>query len=358
MNDTIEKNIWYEIKDYYSVYKDIKSQLIYGTVQKNVPLVTVAIPTYRRSNTLKEAIDSVLDQKDFTDYEIIVIDNDSEGDRDTDNLLSRYTKKYSNILYFRNEQNIGMAGNWNRGIELSRSKWVVLLHDDDLMKNTYLKTVYPILRKTKCSLAGIFSSPLYQLDENIEGEKKYTGKLTKAQRILSFVRRGRYMNIRKNDFFRFVNPSPVCPVLNRKWALKLGGYDCINQKPGIIDGKFHFSHTYHGKTIIIPQALAYKRVLDNDSLREEAVSSVITGVYRWGRLFQKEYSGLSYWWYGWILDVSIVYMAIGYRQKYNSKLNMKKLLRKLGVRKYLINMPESIIHIIKYSTLLDLMFRK
>jgi hypothetical protein len=110
---------------------------------------------------------------------------------------------------------------------------------------------------------------------------------------------------------------------------------------------------------MIPLCLAYKRVLDNDFLRPQAQENILMGVYELGRIFREEYKARRwYGLYGLLLDISIVYMALGIKQKYNSSYDTYSLLGRMGVRKWLIRLPVAAVHIIKYITLMDLFFRR
>ena len=57
------------------------------------------------------------------------------------------------LRYYKNVQNIGLFGNWNRCFQLACGKWVVLLHDDDLIFDDFLlKTVYYLNRIPDCTI--------------------------------------------------------------------------------------------------------------------------------------------------------------------------------------------------------------
>lgn len=95
------------------------------------PLVTVLITTYNRCNLLPRAIASVLEQ-DFTDFELIIIDDCSTDD--TRKVVEEFTD--SRIRYIRNEQNLG-AEHGDRihmrhvVYDLMRGQYFVYLCDDD-----------------------------------------------------------------------------------------------------------------------------------------------------------------------------------------------------------------------------------
>jgi glycosyltransferase involved in cell wall biosynthesis len=113
--------------------------------------ITVAIPTYNRSQYLKKAIKSVISQT-FEDFELIVIDNASSDN--TSEMVHSFSDP--RIKYFRNKYNIGMIKNWNRAIKLARGQYLLILGDDDKLKPNFLeKSVaihkrYPFLGFTFC----------------------------------------------------------------------------------------------------------------------------------------------------------------------------------------------------------------
>jgi len=89
--------------------------------------VSVIIPTYKRVEKLKRAIDSVLNQT-FTNWEIIVIDNHSSDG--TKELIDNYNNPKIKILFIKNNGNIAKSRNY--GIKKSKGKYLALLDSDDL----------------------------------------------------------------------------------------------------------------------------------------------------------------------------------------------------------------------------------
>lgn len=95
-------------------------------------LVSVIIPTCRRPDNLPRAIKSVINQT-YTNYEIIVIDDNglkTPIQKETEQLISEFNKN-NNFHYFPLESNMGAAYARNKGIELSKGKFVAFLDDDD-----------------------------------------------------------------------------------------------------------------------------------------------------------------------------------------------------------------------------------
>lgn len=126
-----------------SMMANISSIPVFESKLDFIPKVTIAIPTYKRANLLKEAIDSALSQQDYNNYDVIVVDNNPERYDETEQLLSSYNDQ--RLSYYKNEQNLGAFGNWNRLYILAKGEWIVMLHDDDLLYEDYLSTVFKII---------------------------------------------------------------------------------------------------------------------------------------------------------------------------------------------------------------------
>lgn len=108
------------------------------------PFFTVVIPTHNRSNLLKRAIESVLDQT-FEDFEIIIVDDHSTDD--TSSLMKSFSDP--RIQYVINHRKKGACGARNAGIFSARGKWVAFLDDDDVWLPDKLKYQYELIQNVE-----------------------------------------------------------------------------------------------------------------------------------------------------------------------------------------------------------------
>lgn len=124
------------------------AQLVWGVHRSPAPLVTIAIPAYRRADLLREALKSALDQRGFTDYQILIADDSAlpEGEVSEIEQLVRALAD-ERILYYRNRENLGLMDNWNMSYYLCQSPWVCSLHDDDLLPQNYLEKMAACVQK-------------------------------------------------------------------------------------------------------------------------------------------------------------------------------------------------------------------
>ncbi len=104
-------------------------------------MLTFAIPFYSDRAYLEAAIDSVVAQT-RSDWRVLVVDDHSPA-TDVEDLVRR--RGDSRMRYVRNPTNLGMAGNWNRCLELCETRYVTLLHADDELAPDYMATVLPLM---------------------------------------------------------------------------------------------------------------------------------------------------------------------------------------------------------------------
>lgn len=97
--------------------------------------ISIVIPTYNRIYELERAINSVLKQSKLFNYEIIVLHNGPSTQAKS--LIDSFNN--SLICYFENKSNIGMTENWNQSIKLAKGEYVIMLHDDDELLDSYFE---------------------------------------------------------------------------------------------------------------------------------------------------------------------------------------------------------------------------
>lgn len=95
------------------------------------PLFSVMIPTYQCTERFERALRSVLDQDPGPGrMQIAVVDDCSTGGVHEETVRRLAPTR---VAIHRQPVNLGLAGNWNTCIALSRGRWVHLLHQDDFV---------------------------------------------------------------------------------------------------------------------------------------------------------------------------------------------------------------------------------
>ncbi len=128
-----------------------------GVGRGEPPLLTIAIPTYRRPNTLAEAVQSALSQDVEHPFEVVVVDNDPESAGHEAPLAEVPAIFGANMRYLRNRQNLGMCGNSNRCVEVARGQWITILHDDDLVDPEFSRIILAELTADDARFDGLVS---------------------------------------------------------------------------------------------------------------------------------------------------------------------------------------------------------
>jgi len=93
------------------------------------PLFSVIVPTYNSEEKISNCIKSIIDQS-FTDFEILVIDGLSADD--TPAIVSAFNS--DKIKVFSGKDG-GVYDAMNKGIQLSKGKWLYFLGSDDALYN-------------------------------------------------------------------------------------------------------------------------------------------------------------------------------------------------------------------------------
>jgi len=113
------------------------------------PVTSVIISSHNGARTIRQAIDSALEQKDVPgDFEVIVVD-DASTDH-TAEILRSYGRTLTSIVQ---PTNCGVSATLNHGVRESRGKYVAFLHDDDYFRPDKLREAVFALNQVDAVLA-------------------------------------------------------------------------------------------------------------------------------------------------------------------------------------------------------------
>ena len=104
--------------------------------------VSVVMACYNEAPFLRRAIRSIL-QQDFKAFEFIIID---DGSSDSSwNIISEFAESDDRIVPIKNEENIGLSGSLNLGINLATSDLIARMDADDIALPNRLRLQYEFL---------------------------------------------------------------------------------------------------------------------------------------------------------------------------------------------------------------------
>lgn len=104
-------------------------------------MINVIIPAYNCYSTLGRTLSSLVAQTD-TNFEVIIIDDYST--EDIKSIVDDYTNKL-NIIYIRNEQNLGCGMTRQVGIDNATQKFITFLDSDDMFMPYTVETFNSII---------------------------------------------------------------------------------------------------------------------------------------------------------------------------------------------------------------------
>lgn len=105
------------------------------------PTVSVIIPAYKVAPFIRETLDSVFAQT-FTDFEAIVINDDSPDTPELEQALESYNGK---IIYLK-QPNRGAGAARNSGLRIARGEYVAFLDGDDVWLPEFLSEQLKLIR--------------------------------------------------------------------------------------------------------------------------------------------------------------------------------------------------------------------
>lgn len=232
------------------------------------PLITIAIPTYKRADLLKEAIDSALNQ-DYEDvYEVLVVDNNPEREDDTELLMRSYSG-LANVSFYKNSENVGMFGNWNRMLILAQGKWVVMLHDDDMLKPFFMKRVVSLLDDS----LGVVACRYQKLND---------GVLLKKKKWHVPFERMTFVDFAWGDCIG----APVGVVMHKEKAIALGGFNESFYPAS--DYQFFANMAMNHEILMINEYLSIYRMERNASTKIETLNGFMRMNYIFSRAIWKK----------------------------------------------------------------------
>lgn len=220
--------------------------------QKEMPLVSVAIPAYNNADTIEETILSVLHQT-YENLELIVVDDQSKDA--TYQVVQELQEKLkdSRLKLYRNEENLGMAGNWNQSLKLCQGDYLKLLCADDLIHETLLAREVELMEQNPQAL-------LVQTDTRfVDMNGKTTGFYTRYHKkgLVDGKKACRF-----SVFTRDQLGAPLANLIRRSAYEAAGGFD--PDFVYIIDYEFFMKICCMGQIYILHEPLNSFRIR-NDS---------------------------------------------------------------------------------------------
>ena len=177
--------------------------------------VSVIIPTYKRSDFLQRAIDSVLNQS-YDNIEIIVVDDNnpnSEYRFRTEEKMKKYVS-FNNIIYIKNKRNMGGALARNEGLIKSSGDYITFLDDDDVYLPDKINSQinYMLANKLDMSFTDV---RIHNMNDKLVDYREH-----------SYVKSLSNQELLKQHIMHHLTPTDTY-MFKRKSILDIGGFDDV-----------------------------------------------------------------------------------------------------------------------------------
>ena len=126
-----------------------------------MPDVSVIIINYKTPELLLQCIDSLYKYEDSSQFEIIVLDNDSQ-----DNSVSLVRKKYPDIILIEAPANFGFAKGNNIAVKASTSAYLFFLNSDTILTAPVLAQLIANLKSSPA--ASLVAPRLLNEDKSVQ----------------------------------------------------------------------------------------------------------------------------------------------------------------------------------------------
>jgi glycosyltransferase involved in cell wall biosynthesis len=104
--------------------------------------LSIAIPTYKRCNSVVSLVNSIIPQL-MNEDELVVIDDGSQDN------TSEIISKIERVRLISNSSNEGMLKTWNKCLTSTMHDWTCIIHDDDTIEPDALKTIRKVIALVK-----------------------------------------------------------------------------------------------------------------------------------------------------------------------------------------------------------------
>jgi glycosyltransferase involved in cell wall biosynthesis len=174
-------------------------------------LVSVCIPAYNNEKYIKDTIESILNQT-YQNIELVVVD-DCSTDSTWDIISSIEDPR---MKAYKNEQNLGMSGNWNKCLSLTTGEFVKLICADDVMDNNAIEIEAKAMAQNPTAVLVESDTRLVDVEGKVNGvfQRYKKSGLVDGKEIVK-------KSLIWNNFFG----APVNNLIRKSALEQVGGFD-------------------------------------------------------------------------------------------------------------------------------------
>lgn len=156
-NDLLDINKWY-FKERNCNVEFMKNEdnetITIKYLYEDAPLISIIIPTKDHADDLEICLNSIYTKSTYKNFEIIMIDNNSEEEM-TFQLFKKYESKFNNFHVYRLECPFNYSYINNQGVAYSNGEYIVLLNNDtEVISSDWLENMLSYARQPHIGTVG------------------------------------------------------------------------------------------------------------------------------------------------------------------------------------------------------------
>lgn len=162
--------------------------------------VSVIIPTYKRSEDICRAVDSVINQT-LSSIEVIVVDDNGVG-TESGNATSIKMEKYvhdTRVKYIQHQSNKNGSAARNTGIRAAKGKYIAFLDDDDAYFPDRLKKMFEKMESLDETWGACYTG---YVKHQMNGTNQFSSEKIEGNIFVQTLMRSFYIGTGSNLFFR------------------------------------------------------------------------------------------------------------------------------------------------------------
>ncbi len=129
------------------------------------PLVSIISVNYNELGVTCELLESIRDNNEYTNTEIIIVDNASKIDP-----KKHIEANFTNVKVINSPKNLGFAGGNNIGIRAAKGEYLLFINNDAVLQKDTIDNLLKTFETSKN--VGIVSPLIYYFPENEEDERR------------------------------------------------------------------------------------------------------------------------------------------------------------------------------------------
>lgn len=188
-------------------------------MKKKNPFITIVIANYNGEHYLGMCLTSLLKSSFVTDYEILVIDNNS-----TDNsleIIREFQKKDSKIKILKNMSNQGVPFSRNKAINVAKGDILIFLDNDTNVDKKWLEGVIQTMQSDET--IGALQCKIFDFNKRDIIQEI-------GMKLIPFTGFGTTLGRGERDHGQFDNPEEIIALgaalaVKKEVAKKIGGFD-------------------------------------------------------------------------------------------------------------------------------------